>query len=210
MGELTLNGHPVSVQRAKFRRWTELEDLRDRFSRAADIAELSDLMVLYLSAALEFTASEIDDISWIESAEAFNDVVSVNAIIKPLPFMRYPAKDAKPVPYDYPGRMFFQYANMFAKNYGWTIDIIASMDVDEAMALLQEMMIDDAHRREWEWDLSERSTGYDEATKSPKYVPFPLPAWMTPVPPAPKTYKILKSMLPVGNVVSHRPDAKPS
>lgn len=203
---LTLN---VSgkIQRAKFRKWSELEDLRDQASRAVGGKERGDLLVSYLSTALDSDAS---DLSWIDAANLFQECILVNANIRALPFMRFPPKDAKEPVYNYPGRLFYTYAHSIAKTYGWTLSTIGDLDVDEALALIQEIMIDDVHQREWEWDLSERSSGYDRQTKEYKHIPFPLPDWMIPLPLAPKVYRIRKDLIPVGNVVSYRPDAKPS
>lgn len=193
-----------SIVRAKFRRWTELEDLRDKLTKAADVSDLANQLIAYLSAALEFDASELP---WTQTAKLFTDVLEVNSVVRILPFMRYPIK-SKPVVYDYEGRTFYTYAHLLAKHYGWSLDHISMLDVDEALALIQEILIDVNHRMEWEWDLSEKSTGYDEQTKKSKHIPFPLPDWMIPAPAEPKKYRIPKVLIPVGNVVSYRPDAE--
>lgn len=195
-----------SIVRAKFRRWTELEDLRDKFTKAADVSDLANMLIEYLSAALDFDAY---DLPWTQTAKLITDTLEVNAITRILPFMRYPVK-SKPAVYDYPGRTFYTYAHMLAKHYGWSLEDIATLDVDEALALIQEILIDINHRMEWEWDLSEKSTGYDEQTKKSKHIPFPLPDWMTPAPTEPKKYRIPKALIPVGNVVSYRPDVEPA
>ena len=207
---LTLNGSSVDIQRAKFRRWSELEDLRDQVSKAVGGKERGDKLASYLSTALDFSAPDVDNLPWLDAAQALNEILLDNAQLRTLPFMRYPSKNSSPPPYDYPGRLFYQYANLLAKTYGWTIDYIANLDVDDAMALMQEILIDQAHRHEWEWDLSERSSGYDSQTKAYKHIPFPLPDWMIPMPPPPKVYRIPKTLIPVGNVVSYRPDAQPA
>jgi hypothetical protein len=199
----------IEVHRAKFRSWTELEDLRDRFPKATDVDDLAEKLVVYLSVALGFDASVVDALPWSQSADLLIRALDANGIFKQLPFMRYPTK-AKQLPYDYEGRLFYMYAHLIAKNYGWTLDIIASLDVDEALTVVQEILIDINHQMEWEWDLSERSSGYDEQTKKSKHIPFPLPEWMNPVPQEPKKYRIPMSLIPVGNVVSYRPDAKSS
>lgn len=207
---LTLNGSSIEIKRAKFRKWSELEDLRDQASRAVGGKERGDTLVLYLATALDFSISDVDKLSWVDAASALYKCISENANLKTLPFMRFPSRDTKEPPYNYPGRLFYSYAHSLAKMYGWSLDQIADLDVDDALAFLQEIMIDDVQRREWEWDLSERSTGYDKNTKEYKHIPFPLPDWMIPMPPPPKVYKIPKAMIPVGNVVSYRPDAEPA
>jgi hypothetical protein len=183
--------------------------LRDQVSRAVGGVERGELLTSYISTALDFSASQVDELSWVDAAQALTTCLSVNANLRTLPFMRYPSKN-KEVAYDYPGRLFYQYAHMIAKTYGWTLDAISSLDVDEALAFIQEVLIDDVHTHEWQWDLSEKSSGYDKQTKDYKHIPFQLPDWMVPIPPAPKVYKIPKVLIPVGNVVSYRPDAQPS
>lgn len=207
--DITLRGEVHSVQRAKFRRWLELDQLRENISKAVDVVDLSNQIGTYLSTALDFTFL-FDELTWEEASILFAAATIVNNEFVHLPYMRYPKrKKDEPVPYDYEDRSFYQYAHTLAKEYGWTLDYIAMLDVDDALRMLQESMIEYYHRREWEWDLSERAVGYDEATKKAKHNKYPLPDWMLPMPTEPKVYRIPMSLLPVGNVISYR-NAEPN
>lgn len=206
--EILVRGEVHEIKRVKFRRWIELDQIREKLSRAADVNDLANQIGAYLTAALDFGFS-LEDTPWEETAYLWAAAITTNGEYESLPFMRYPSRDKKPIPYEYDGRTFYQYAHSIAKSYGWPLEYIAELDVDEALKLLQEIMIEHYNRREWEWDLSERAVGYDEATRKSKHNPYPLPDWMLPVPAEPKIYRIPRSLLPVGNVISYR-DAKPS
>ena len=112
--------------------------------------------------------------------------------------------DSETVSWDYEGRTWYAWANLFAKSFSWALEYIAELDLDDAIALLQEMRSSEQLNREWEWMLTEIS--YD---KKGKHKELPRPHWMkgTIIPEA--STKIKKSMLPVGNVLSwnETPDA---
>lgn len=211
MAIVSLNGSEVHPERSKFRTWIELEDFRNQMTKAVDVEEFTDLVLRYLSTALEFSASDLEDLPWKEVAGAFTETMNANSDIRVLPFMKFPVKTDDPLPYEYPGRTFYYYANLIAKSYGWSLDTISTLDVDEALALIQEISIDEARNKEWQWELSDRSIGWDEQLKKTKHNPYPLPDWMLPIPTEPKKYRIPISLLPVGNVIRYpRPDDKPA
>lgn len=192
------------MSRSKFRTWTQLEEIRDQISRAVSVDILADKIYEYLTTALSLGNADLDTVSWEDTAVAFTACVNANSKVKILPFMRYKKTDDKPVPYDYYGRMYYHYAHTLANSYGWSSEYIAELDVDDAFAFIQEILITKNLEREWQWDISPNSIGYDTSAKKSKHIPFPLPDWMQPEPPAPKIYKIPKSLLPVGNVISFR------
>lgn len=196
----------MPVSRARFKLWLALETIKEKIAKAVDTDALSDAIEEYLATALAFPVSDLSTCPWEEAITAFARVTEINGDIRMLPFMRYPVKDQKPAAYDYDERLFFHYAHTFARAYGWSIEYVADLDVDTAFSLLQEIIITTQLDREWQWDLSERSTGYDEQTRKSKHIPYPLPPWMSPAPTEPKIYRIPKALIPVGNVVRYRND----
>lgn len=201
--DIVLRDEHRSIQRRKLRNWLELDRLRELISKATDVDYLAELISQYLLVALDFSI-DFDELSWEETASLFIAALSVNNEFESLPFMQYSSKTDHSFPYDYEGRTFYHYAHSLAQEYGWSIEYIAELDVDEALKMLQEIVISHHHQREWEWDLSDRAVGYDSATKKSTHVPYPMPDWMRPTPPEPKIYRIPKSLLPVGNVISFR------
>ena len=84
------------------------------------------------------------------------------------------------------------------------MEYIAELDIDDAIAHLQEIATSDQMHREWEWMLSDHSVTYDKRGKG-KFNDLHRPVWM-----GGKEKKtiadiervpIKKSMLPVGKIV---------
>lgn len=209
MLEVSVGGSVRTLSRSKFRTWVRLEEIREKITKASDVDDLSDGIGQYLADALDVSINTIETMDWEDAANIFAIQNNLNQNVRILPFMLFHPKEDKPVPYDYDGRLFYHYAHAIAKEYGWSLDQIADLDVDDALSLMQEIMVSIHLQREWEWEISERSSGYDPDTRKPKHIPYTLPDWMLPLPAEPKVYRIPKAMLPVGNVVSFR-DAKPT
>ena len=208
MAEITLGGNTVSIKRSKFKGWIELEGIRENIFKAverSDVDEIADFILLYLSTALDISVGSLITLPWKEVATAYSIAVSTNYNIRLLPFMKFSKKqldDERDV-WDYDGRMWYSYANKIADRYKWTLDYIAELEIDDAFSLIQEILVSDQMSKEWEWLLTDKSVGYDEATKKSRYIEFPRPDWMKPIPKPPKKEKIPKFMLPVGNIVRY-------
>ena len=208
MAEIALGGNTVSINRARFKSWIELEEIREDIFKAverSDVDEIADFILLYLSTALNIDIDQIVDLPWKEVATAYSISVLINHNVRLLPFMKFSKKqleDERDV-WDYDGRLWYSYANKIAEKYHWTLDYIAELEVDDAFAMIQEILVSDQISKEWEWLLSDKSVGYDEATKKSRYIEFPRPDWMKPIPKPPKKEKIPKFMLPVGNIVRY-------
>jgi hypothetical protein len=107
------------------------------------------------------------------------------------------SKDKKE-PWDYPKRTIYLYSHIIAKHYGWKISDIEKLDVDYALALLQEILTDEQLDREFLWSMSENSYIYDAKTKSGKPNPLERPYWMLEKVQEPRKVTIPASMLPAG------------
>jgi hypothetical protein len=106
--------------------------------------------------------------------------------------------------WDYEGRTWYLYAHMLASEFGWSLDEIAELDVDDAFALLQEILISSQLEKEWQWSMSDKSYGKDKNTGEWRYFNLPRPPWMEDKPKEPKKIMIPKSLLPVGNVITYK------
>jgi hypothetical protein len=115
--------------------------------------------------------------------------------------LRDSPKESKPVDWDYDGRTWAYYSHLLAKAYGWTLEYVAEMDVNEALAHLQEIMTDDHLEKEFTYSLSEVAYPYNKSTKTSNFKPMTKPYWMRPPMKQIPTYKIRRDMLPQGRIV---------
>lgn len=186
------------ISRAKLKKWFELEDIRSEIQEKAEEGEnVADLLCSYLSSAI--CAGSWGKLSW----ECVQDeyIWSVN--------LHTTSKDHKIFSTKNVGsskglsNSWFMWANMFAENYGWSLNEIAELDVDDAISLIQEIFYSEQLRREWEWGLSDKSVSYDTRTKKAKFHPLERPDWMK-IPKKiiePEKHRIFKDHLPPGVVV---------
>lgn len=193
------------VHRVKFRRWAELEDLREQFVRAAEDGanDFPKRFIAYLSAALDVEEDELEGLHWTECVELFYAIYFSNLPSPTLPLIAVKPKNIKPVQieWDYPGRLWYMYAHMLSSWYGWTLEYIAELEIDEAIALVQEILTDEQLDREFEWGLSEVAYSYDKGTKKSKFNPLPRPQWMLAEAKPIKKIKIRKDLMPQGLVM---------
>lgn len=191
----------VELERKKLFEWIKLEDIRIRIAEAAkdkDYDKVSDLIVSYILAASR-VPMEIDwrDLSWADVIGAYIEALVLNTPRKMFPIMR--ATGGEKHPYDYEGRDWYGWVNLFASHYGWKVSDIAELDIDDAIGLMQEIKVDEQRQMEWEWMRTEIAYPYDSNSKSSRYQPLPTPSWMqAPKPAMPKRFKIRKDLMPPG------------
>ena len=189
------------VSRAKFKKWLELEDIRSQIKDAIDQGrnnKVASLLCSYLSIAI--CRGKWEKLPWEVVLTEYSFVVNLHT----------PSKDFR-IFSGGPGEKSFlindsswySWANMLAKEYGWSIEYVAELDIEDAISLIQEILYSDQLQKEWEWALSENAIQYDKDGKG-KYKPLAKPKWMLPrkeeTRELPKV-KILKSMLPFGIVM---------
>lgn len=200
---VVLSGKSYEVDRAKLRLWLQLEDIREKIARAADKqdrSELSNSIYSYLSVALSITL-DFASLPWTEIIEAYVELISLNRPERKFPLLEIASARREEVSWNYEGRTWYSWSHMLAGSYGWTIEYISEMDIDDAIAHLQEILTTEQLEREWQWLMSSKSVIYDKRGKG-KFQELERPEWMS-VPKKPVTEgpKIKRSVLPVGNVV---------
>lgn len=204
--ELSLGENKYSFDHIGLRKWLELEEIRETFIKAADEGSIDNMVLSlcsYLSAALGISSSELLELPWYEVANAFS-LIAIACIPKYNFAILSPKQNQDEIQssWDYEQRTWYLWSHVLASSYGWSLEYIAEIDFNDALALIQEITIDEQLRKEWEWGMSELAYSYDEASKKSKFHPLPRPHWMKenviskPV----QKVKILKSMLPVGIV----------
>lgn len=194
----------LKFERKSLREWIKLEEARSQIKdnfKKKDGAKATNFIFDYINLAAK---TKIDDLSMMESAIVLGmyvDAVTLNSPRKPFPILKQAVETKDKLPWEYEGREWYFWANLFSSLYGWSMDEIAALDIDDAIGLYQESEIDKQLQREWEWGLTELAYPYDSTTKTGKFKPLSRPQWMMPIVPKPKTIRIRKDMMPVGNLL---------
>ena len=191
------------ISRLKLREWLKLEDNRIRIKEAIeskDIEDFAETVYSYISIAVGVSREELDSLPWYETVNILNLAQNVNSPKLEFALLNSKTK-AQTVKWDYEGRTWYIWANNLADTYGWSLEDIAELDVDDAIGLLQEIIISDQLEREWEWSLSEIAYSYNSSTKKSEFKELPRPDWMKEQREEIKPVRMPKFLMPVGKVV---------
>lgn len=165
------------VSRAKFRKWVELEDIRSEIRVAADKQDnrkVSDLICSYLSAAL--CSGDWLELPWTEVLYDYAFCVDLHSAKRDHKIFEKGSSKEDIFRINKSG--WFPWSHMIAKEYGWSLEYIAELDIDDAIGFIQEILYSEQLNREWEWALSEKSVHYDPNTKTSKFKPLDRPEWL--------------------------------
>lgn len=206
MATILLNDNEYSFDHIGLRKWLELEEIREIFIEAVDNKDIDNIMLSlcsYISTALDISTEVLQILPWYEVANAYI-FISIECIPR-YDFAVLKPKKNEPEKYkatwDYKERTLYLWSHMIASAYGWTLEYISNIYFNDALALLQEIMIDEQLKKEWQWSLSEIAYSYNESTKKSEFKPLPRPSWMQDILPEPKKIRIPVSMMPVGIVM---------
>lgn len=201
---IILEGEPFTVERASLGLYLLLAreaDAADDALRRGDAVEAARRVCAYLSRA--GFGRHLGTATGVELFHAYLTLTSLNATLFLLPFMQ-DFKPGRPLPgtsYDYPERGFALWVHKLATRYGWSRHyIMDQLSPEETMCYLQEIMVSEYHEREEARVLSEMAYKYDKASKTLRYRPLPMPAWMSGKRER-KTFRIHKDYLPMGEVI---------
>jgi hypothetical protein len=213
---LEVGKQKITFERVLLRDWLSLEETRGNIIDAAgksDLHGINDCVISYILAASKSQDIKWDEQPWYTTLDAYETAIVTNAPTVSFPILKARNEEDKKLPWEYPGRTWYFWLNLFSAKYSWSVEYIAKLEIDDALGLLQEIKIDEQMTKEWDWGLSQNAYGYNETTKQSEFHELPRPNWMRSIaPPAPRM-KMLKSMLPVGNVsydeVTKPKDIKP-
>lgn len=199
-----LGEYDYPIVKVKLRAWLALEDFYSNIIGAAgrgDREEFVSFLYSYVSAAFNIPKEELQLCPWYEITRAFKLTYTAN-----IPSHDFPLLHSKELPdqkatWDYPGRDWFIWLHLLAKEYSWDVEYISNLDVDNGIALLQEIMINNQMEKEWQWSMSEMAYSYNEQSKTSKFIPLERPDWMKPIPKPVEKVKIKTSAIPVGIVM---------
>lgn len=200
---MKMNNLENKPRRLTLKSWATMDDFRRSIEAATKEGNWSAVPDLIFQ-LVETANDNVDrDSFWIEIAQLYNETLSANQPTKNFPILNTREKSKK-LPWEYSGRGWYFWLHVFAINYGWDESYIAEMDIDDAVGLYQEILIDNQLDQEWEWGLSEVAYGYDKVTKKSKFNSLPRPDWMrgiTPEKKAVKKIRMPKRMMPQGEVL---------
>jgi hypothetical protein len=199
-----INKKEISVTKFRLRKWLELEDNFSDFREAADSKDrekLTQSLYSYLSAALNIDTTVLSELGWYEVCSAFLTLKNFNAPNDKYPILKGTEKSSDQS-WDYKGSTWYSWAHSIAGKYGWSIEYIADIDVDDAIALMQEILVDDQLTREWQWSMTEIAYPYNSSSKKSEFHPLDRPSWMQSKHPEIKITKIPKFLMPVGNIIA--------
>lgn len=202
--EISLNEKSYTIARLKLRKWLGFEQVQRSISKtieSKDAEEFAKQLCILVSFVLDAPIADIIDTPWFDLITAYNAITELNKV-QIIPLIKYPSQEEN-TPWDYVGRKWFWWVNTLAKAYSWTISQIEDLDINDAISLLQEILVDQQMEREWQWSLSEIAYPYDSTAKKSSYKPLPKPAWMEEEKPLVINQKVKfkKGMLPVGKII---------
>lgn len=179
-----------------FRKYLDLENLKKQLSEATESNDFPNKVFAYLSvASMQINEKE----TWEQTVVSLLKSIKENQPNKNLPLIRdIPKENNKPLLWDYEGRGFWLWGSVLCKAYGWSLEYVSDLDVNDAFALLQEILTDNQLEKEFQYSLSEVAYPYNKTTRTQNFKPLSRPYWMRASYKEIKKIRIKKSMLPVG------------
>lgn len=194
---ITLNGRGQTLPRARLGLHLKLSKIVQDFEQAPGWLEIAQAIRSYFGLlGVDTTGAHP-----VEILAGFYQLKEDNSWRFSLAFMREPKQAGKPEPYDYPERNWAWVVHKLASRYGWTRHYIMDLWPEEAACYLQEIMVSEANEAEERHSLSELAYKWDSTTKQSHYQPLPRPEWMVSGSELPKPVKMLKSILPWGQII---------
>lgn len=192
----------INKNRGKFlfKQWVILENKKEKIFRAVETEEFPDKVLDFLSTALNVNSKWFEDARWDKIILAFYASLARYPSVS-LPLTIPSNEQFKEDAWTYDGRTWHLYSHLLAKEYGWSLEYISQLQVDEALAKIQEIMTDIQLEREFYYGLSEIAYPYNPQTKKSHFKPLHRPHWMREkVQPVPR-FKIPKEYMPQGMVM---------
>jgi hypothetical protein len=189
--------------RPHFKRWLLLEDIKHKIIQAIaqKDKDFPDLLFSYLSIAFRLPVWVMSGVRWDTLFYLFVLSAGKNTPKVEIPLLKAKSdKKNKKDSWDYEGRTWYMYCHILAQKYGWSYSEIENLDVDVALALVQEVLTDEQLDREFLWTMSDRSYTYDYKSKVGKPNPLDRPYWMIAKIEPPKKSMIPMDMMPMGGI----------
>lgn len=186
------------MRKPKFRKWVTLVGLQKTIQDSVETGEFPEKVFAYLSFSGVKGGATAE---WKNTVSTMVHAYQANHIDITVPIIKDAPPSGKESDWSYAGRDWAFYSHLLAKAYGWTIEYIASLDVQEAFSHIQEVLTSEHLDREFDHALSEVPYHYNKATKKSDYKPLKRPYWMRPFVQPLKKFKMKRSLLPVGLII---------
>jgi hypothetical protein len=199
--KINICGSEYIPTRSTLKQWLVLQDKQVELYKAMEHRnDVAKHVVSYVSIALSIPEEDLTDLPWYDVGLVYLTIRNTNTTKFDFPFFNTRVKDKKEV-WDYEGRTFYIWAHLFAEEYGWDLEYIANLDVDDAIALAQEIAVEEQLNKEWEWMRSEIAYQSKDGFKE-----LPRPDWMryTRKPPEIPKLKIRKEFMPSGIIYRYQ------
>jgi len=184
----------------RFKEWVQLEEQKEKIVKAVrEGMDFPTELLTFLSTALHVSSKYYEEAEWEKVIMAFYTVLLKFPHLS-LPLLSPSKEEHKDADWDYDGRTWHLQSHMLASHYGWSLEYISQLQVGEALAKIQEILVDEQLDREFQYDLSEIAYPYDAKTKTSKHTPLPRPHWMSPVMQPIIKFKMPRGLLPIGEV----------
>jgi hypothetical protein len=191
--DVRLAGVPRRIYRARLGLHLRLSRLAQDFDEEPDAGAIH----AYLEAC-----GLPDEGTGVERLAAYVALRLLNEWQWDLPWMTQPGDpEHKPPAYEYEDRTWAWWLHKLASRYGWSRDQIFDLYPEEAACYLQEIFVAEFDETDQQRSLSELAYKYDKGAQTSRFVPTPRPGWMVGME-APKTRKVHRRAVPVGNVIS--------
>jgi len=191
-------GESFKILKSRLKEWISLDEIQEQITKSPS----ADGIYAYLSKSTGREKDFWDKLSWIDSTQAYRTISRLNKVEIELPMLENrDVSPIKPIPWDYIGRGWYVWLNMFSKAYTWSAEYVAELEVEDAFGLFQELEVDRQLEREWEWQLTELAYPYNSSSKKSEFHPLPRPSWMKTKAGPPKASRIRRELMPVGNVI---------
>lgn len=176
----------------------ELEQQKNKIVKAVEESsdDFPDHLFTFLSTALHLPVRLFHKASWELIMKAFLTVVYLTRCQIQLPILMSEKKKEKEEPWDYDNRDLHLYFHILSKEYGWTMEYISNLKVEDALAKIQEILISEQLEKEFLWMMSDKSSYWDERSKTAKANLLPRPDWMNKHIELEK--EVRKTLVPVG------------
>lgn len=180
-----------------FRKWLELENLKSKFVEAAEKSNFPERVYAYLSAALDIPVNKLRKDGWENTVLSLMKSIS-SYPLKQIPILVDAPKEKKEEDWSYEGRTWFYYSHLISSAYGWTLEYIASLDPNEALSYLQEILTSEYLQKEFAYGLSEIAYPYNASSKKSEYKPMTRPYWMRLKKKEIRKTRMKRDLLPIG------------
>jgi hypothetical protein len=200
--EIQVGTETHTVEKAHLKRWLQLSDTYEKFlqaSKESSYMMMAEAIYEYLDLALG-GIFDWNKVSWDNTVSIFTELLLLNKPDINIPLMSGVSKKEEKAPWDYPTRSWYSWAHLIARSYGWDIEKIADLEIEDAISLTQEISLNDQFDHEFAWQLTEIAYPYNPTSKKGEFKALPRPDWMLPHNKEIKKVMIPRSMLPMGVV----------